>query len=857
MSDDLEVKKFQDILRSLVKDGFIVYCGAGISIPAPSCAPSWWTLTEEILNAFFDRIPEDWGLPKDIMIKDPNKKPEEVFEDFANMLDIRLFKIFSALNVTEPNANHLILAKLAKLGFLKGCITTNFDVFIERALKSEGVEYDLLVDNNEYSEFYQQFAACSDLSKFILCKIHGTIERPDTIVSVASAYKTSKGFSIPKAQLITALLQQYPVLFLGYSGFDFEHLNYRRFWERIGPQVKSIYWNRRPNEEGGVNFREIFSTCWEVFQMCAGELPMDLIKALESTFPVYFPSNKIKIVDSQLNNQYYQKALQKRVEFFTEWSQEIPEAHTLGLVLSQAYQFSQRYKELLKDSSEAAEDRDAPTFQNVNTVQDLATKLGNGEITQAQYQEEVQNYMLQIRLTYLRKSWKPRIMDILKNNEIPGITDDMMKRDQFLGYLMAFSSFELDEAIKNSIDVMERYAESLSREDDEGKIDATIIGFLPTMMHPNKSLWEPYYEKMQMVKDKLLKGEIDLDAAQNQVQAINTEYNNHKMGMTIDYQTLFNKLLQIIYQSPNDSVFQEGCEALVLTINSIATYLYSDLARDPEFQAAYQIVATDIHDKKMLSSDKITAIYNKIRAPFQDILERAESIGHNCISQVLIEATILRIWGMCIQYIDVNQMKTYTKNWDTGEYPFRFTNPTLYKFTKEQVMPWVETAFTSLNSRFLQKVLGFLVPFAESGNDFEFVKKITFKSLELSEGVVTEATPMDIPACLAGFYEKSGDISTALKYYLLALDAIKTALPPLWQDMITYRSAYLTVEVGEHSTDVMKQALRIINQYHPTFRGNAGILNMPARQKSLEFANNLAIQLNYADATDAIEAIDK
>ncbi len=230
-----DANKIQDILPTLVKEGFVVYCGAGISIPAPSCAPSWWTLTEEILRAFFDRIPEDWGLPKDLMINDPNKKPEEVFEDFANMLDVRLYKIFTALDVTEPNANHVILAKLAKLGLLKGCITTNFDVFIERALKAEGVPYDMLVDNKEYGAFYQRYVIGKSLPKFVLCKIHGTIDRPDTIVSAASAYKSSKGFSIPKAQLITALLHQYPVLFLGYSGYDFEHLNYRRFWEGRAP----------------------------------------------------------------------------------------------------------------------------------------------------------------------------------------------------------------------------------------------------------------------------------------------------------------------------------------------------------------------------------------------------------------------------------------------------------------------------------------------------------------------------------------------------------------------------------------------------------------------------------------------
>lgn len=54
MAQQLEFQKksLQQVLPKLLNEGFIAYCGAGISIPAPTCAPSWWTLTEEILTAF-------------------------------------------------------------------------------------------------------------------------------------------------------------------------------------------------------------------------------------------------------------------------------------------------------------------------------------------------------------------------------------------------------------------------------------------------------------------------------------------------------------------------------------------------------------------------------------------------------------------------------------------------------------------------------------------------------------------------------------------------------------------------------------------------------------------------------------
>jgi len=36
---------------------------------------------------------------------------------------------------------------------LKVCYTTNFDIYIERALEEAGVEYDRLIENHEYDAY--------------------------------------------------------------------------------------------------------------------------------------------------------------------------------------------------------------------------------------------------------------------------------------------------------------------------------------------------------------------------------------------------------------------------------------------------------------------------------------------------------------------------------------------------------------------------------------------------------------------------------------------------------------------------------------------------------------------------------
>ena len=206
-----QIPPLEQTFKTLVREGFIVFCGAGLSIPPPSCSPSWWQLTEEILKAFFNRVPDEYNLPKDMVLKDPDRQPEEVFEAFSNVLDERMFRVFEALDVAEPNATHYTLARLAKKGILKACFTTNFDIYLEKALKEEGVEFELLVENIEYDNFYETYMRSSQYSKkFILCKVHGTIERPNTIVSVASAYMSARDFLLLKH----LFLKNYSIIFL-------------------------------------------------------------------------------------------------------------------------------------------------------------------------------------------------------------------------------------------------------------------------------------------------------------------------------------------------------------------------------------------------------------------------------------------------------------------------------------------------------------------------------------------------------------------------------------------------------------------------------------------------------------------
>jgi len=136
---------------------------------------------------------------------------------------------------------------MAKEGRICTILTTNFDEFIEQALDDEAIKYRVICTNEEYREYFEN--GCEE---FAVLKIHGTISRPETIIAVASHYKTSGGFDGYKSAVAHHFIKTVPTIFFGYSGWDFTHANYQEFWDAAGRAGgENIYFMRRKGSRGG------------------------------------------------------------------------------------------------------------------------------------------------------------------------------------------------------------------------------------------------------------------------------------------------------------------------------------------------------------------------------------------------------------------------------------------------------------------------------------------------------------------------------------------------------------------------------------------------------------------------------
>ncbi len=199
-----------EIVEYIQHRNMAVFCGAGLS------APSGLPLAKEIIN----RIIELLELTTDE--KEAFLRSGIPFEAFMEVLSEEsycdhLFEIFEG---GEPGKGHVLLAKLAKAGFINTIYTTNFDMLFEKALIQEG-----LIRDENYEVVYQgNQLKTTDLNSSIIrvIKLHGSIEDKKSIRATLHAVATFD-FSQQMNHILHSIFCAGPekaVLILGYSCSD-------------------------------------------------------------------------------------------------------------------------------------------------------------------------------------------------------------------------------------------------------------------------------------------------------------------------------------------------------------------------------------------------------------------------------------------------------------------------------------------------------------------------------------------------------------------------------------------------------------------------------------------------------------
>ncbi|AKB78550.1 hypothetical protein MSHOH_2067 [Methanosarcina horonobensis HB-1 = JCM 15518] len=144
-----------------------------------------------------------------------SKMPFEYFvHNLASDADEKIFQIF---RYGEPNTNHVLIAKLAKLGIVKTILTTNFDLLFEKALIKEGLEFVIHYDDDDFSKIDFK----NKKGKLNLFKIHGSVERYDSLLNTVN--KVGQGLTKNQKKIMDYVFlggSHSKILVLGYSCSD-------------------------------------------------------------------------------------------------------------------------------------------------------------------------------------------------------------------------------------------------------------------------------------------------------------------------------------------------------------------------------------------------------------------------------------------------------------------------------------------------------------------------------------------------------------------------------------------------------------------------------------------------------------
>lgn len=167
------------LLESVAGGKLVVLAGAGLSMAPPTQTPSAWDVAEECRASYLKLVGEALPLSNDADI-------ETIAQWFWNNTRFREFieKFIPWSHFRGPrrdfNAGHLAIADLLACHALEGCITTNYDLFVELAATSIGEpdframrEPEDLGAHYEHSPYLKVHGCCyggSDRLRTIWCK---------------------------------------------------------------------------------------------------------------------------------------------------------------------------------------------------------------------------------------------------------------------------------------------------------------------------------------------------------------------------------------------------------------------------------------------------------------------------------------------------------------------------------------------------------------------------------------------------------------------------------------------------------------------------------------------------------------
>jgi tetratricopeptide (TPR) repeat protein len=208
----LDEEFLKEIVSLFRESRLNVFCGAGISSAPPSNLPLANELKLNIVTRLVGH--ERSQMLANQLDKIPLELVIEIIDENSSRFIPALARLFHG---TQPNRNHLFLARLMAMAHLQTVMTTNFDTMLEKAIGGQStLNFMVYSTEDAFSSI-----KLNDLSLPSIIKIHGTA---DDVASIRSTVQeiAMPGKSEARKNAISLFFQetQKSILVLGYGAGD-------------------------------------------------------------------------------------------------------------------------------------------------------------------------------------------------------------------------------------------------------------------------------------------------------------------------------------------------------------------------------------------------------------------------------------------------------------------------------------------------------------------------------------------------------------------------------------------------------------------------------------------------------------
>ena len=185
-------------------------------------------------------------------------RPEVLLQVVQQIHGDRSMDFYNSLESNLPNANHFFLALAIKAGH---CVfTTNVDTLIEQACKRINLHCNPIVHDYEYKRVLDEQSNGASGMDFTsrLFKLHGSIESDKVGLKKFESIRfilDRVGFGLTENQekILSACLQDYDFIFMGYSGND--HFSVQPVLLKVDSDQK-IYWFKFKLKQIKLDFKQ-------------------------------------------------------------------------------------------------------------------------------------------------------------------------------------------------------------------------------------------------------------------------------------------------------------------------------------------------------------------------------------------------------------------------------------------------------------------------------------------------------------------------------------------------------------------------------------------------------------------------